>query len=481
MEQQFLIPDITILDIPDEINSNHIMPSLNRDSLYSFGATCKGIFWLYLQIVKKKADKLSLFQRYTVSDHSETQLFPLFCCGKKFQTVQFAFYTNGHEEKLERLRSQHPWLPVNEPNSTSGDSQKIALYSHSQKTLRLNEDLNVPVGLDYNSVVAIILDFYRTSYYRPMPDMSFFKLFPNLKFLVLRDIGINEDTVSTISKINSLRFVYLHRCNARDFVGFGLPFKNFKSWENIQTLRLEKCTFDDDYPLEFPSELETLKIMNCNLATRISNLNNHRGLKSLKYIDRNTCNPQELTLSKDACLISINLGFFLNHTQLTLEILNQWILDNLGSICKVTKFAIRFDYNFHDINRVVCTSPLKLELVGLMCLKELVMIDFDPRCTLTCIFDDAVKSVVTKSVYRNVTYFNGKPIGAYRFRIRPPSLTEVLIPLPTFPFILFHELAFDKFHPFLERSSILAFSCTCKTAFELWKKAQPEGIALFNA
>jgi hypothetical protein len=479
MEQQHLILVLTLLDFVDELIRDHIMSFLKGNSLFSFGVTCGRMFGFYQQIIIKKKDKLSLFQRYTVSNHLETQLFPLFCCDEELQTTQFAFYTDRHEENLECLLRKHPWLHAKEPNLNSLDCQNTLLYS--PKTLRLNENLDVPIGLDYNSVVAIILIFSCYPHYRPMPDMSFFKLFPNLKFLVLRDIGINEDTVSTISKINSLRFVYLHRCNARDFVGFGLPFKNFKSWENIQTLRLEKCTFDDDYPLEFPSELETLKIMNCNLATRISNLNNHRGLKSLKYIDRNTCNPQELTLSKDACLISINLGFFLNHTQLTLEILNQWILDNLGSICKVTKFAIRFDYNFHDINRVVCTSPLKLELVGLMCLKELVMIDFDPRCTLTCIFDDAVKSVVTKSVYRNVTYFNGKPIGAYRFRIRPPSLTEVLIPLPTFPFILFHELAFDKFHPFLERSSILAFSCTCKTAFELWKKAQPEGIALFNA
>jgi len=295
---------------------------------------------------------------------------------------------------------------------------------------------------------------------------------------VLQDIGIDEDTVSTISKINSLRFVYMHRCNATDFVGFGLPFKNFKSWKNIQTLRLEKCTFGFYYPLEFSSELITLKIVNCNLASRISNLSNHRGLKSLKYIDRNTCNPQELTLSKDACLISLNLGFFLKHTQLALNVLNQWICDNLKSIRKLKKLAIRFDYNFHDINRVVCTSPLKLELVGLMCLKKLVTIDFDPRCTLMCTFDDAVKSVVTKSVYSNVTYFNGNPIGAYRFRIHPPSLTEVLISLPTFPFILFYKLAFNKFHPFLERSSILAFSCTCKTAFQLWQKAQPERIVL---
>jgi len=283
--------------------------------------------------------------------------------------------------------------------------------------------------------------------------------------------------VSTISKINSLRFVYMHRCNARDFVGVGLPFKNFKSRKNIQTLRLKECKFGDGR-LELPSGLRILKIVDCDLANGISNLYNYRGLRSMKYIDKNTLNPQEVTLSKDACIVSINPGFLLRHTKLALEVLNQWIWDNLDSICKVKKLAIRFDYNFQNRYGLVHTRPLKLKLVGLMCLKELVIIDFDPRCTLMCTFDHAVKSVVTKSVYRNVTYFNENPIGAYKFRIRPPSLTKVLIPLPTFPFILFHELVFDEFVQFLKISSMLAFSCTCKTALELCQRAHRNVIVL---
>jgi len=340
----------------------------------------------------------------------------------------------------------------------------------------LNENLDVPIGLDYNSVVAIILIFSCYPHYRPMPDMSFFELFPNLKFLVLQDIGIDEDTVSTISKINSLRFVCMHHCNAEDFVGSGLPFKNFKSWENIQTLRLEKCTFGY-CRLEFSSRLITLRIVDCDLDFGIRKLKNCRGLRSLKCIDKNTLIPYAMTLSKDACLISLNPGFLLKHTPLALDIMNQWISDNLNSIRKLKKLVIRFDYGSPCPDYVVCTSPLKLELIGLICLKELVTIDFDPRCTLMCVFDEAVKSVVTKSVY-NKTYFNSKPIGAYKFRIHPPTLTEVLIPLPTFPFILFHKLVFDEFEQFLEISSILAFSCTCKTALELCQRVHRNVIML---
>jgi len=458
MEQQSYILS-TILIIPDEL-IDVIMSFMKSKHQLPLVMSCKRRYLPYQRTIRETANILFHFQSYAAP------LLPLFCCDEKLQTVQFSFYTGGYTKILQRHMSQNRWLHVNELELISLNSQKTDPYP--EKVLRLNQDLNVPSGLDYESVVALILAFSRHPNYRPMPNISFFRRFPNLRFLVLQYIGLDKNTASTLCEITSLRFVYMHYCSAREF-GFG-PFENFEICENIQNLYLNSCSFNDN-SLSFSSKLRRLKIVKCYKLSEISTFKCSY-LKSLQ-IQGTMFNPQNLTLPEHPCLTSLNLGFISNHPEL-LKVFDHWLLGS--PITSLKKLVVYWDFcpRLDDHPYAMCPKYVNVHLnfSGFKNLKKLVIGDFDPRNTLSCTFSRGIEPIIVKSIWEGLEYFNG-PIRAEKFRIYPPS-TEMFIPLSVPSFLLtIPDICMELIFEFLLRkwkSSILALKVTCKMIYEYQPK-----------
>lgn len=94
----------------------------------------------------------------------------------------------------------------------------------------INEDLDVRSELDFESIFALILTYSPYPHYKPVPNVPFFRKFPNLKSLVLQRISLNKNTILVLSEINPLLFVYLYNCITRE-LGSG-PFETFESCGN---------------------------------------------------------------------------------------------------------------------------------------------------------------------------------------------------------------------------------------------------------
>jgi len=345
---------------------------------------------------------------------------------------------------------KHRWLDVNELKLISLDSQKTDTYPG--RVLHLDQDLNVPVGLPCESVLAIILDFSipHVDHLEPVPNIAFFIRFPNLKFLVLHQIGFDKNGVLTLSKITSLRFVYMHGCNAQEF-GFE-PFENFEICENIQTLYLNGCKFNDKC-LDFSSKLRRLKIVGCSHYSGVGTLK-CSNLKSLQ-VPNTVLIPKNLTLPEHLCLTLLNPGIVtLSHS----ESFNRWLLENPITSLKRLVLNCTCDHlydNFH------------LNLSQFPNLEELHIIDFDHRNTLSYTLAEGIVSIVVKLTW-NKRYFNEQYIEAEKFIIHPLS-TEMHMPLPVPPFLLtiiseYPNLIFS----FMDDESQLALAITCKLVYKYY-------------
>ena len=173
-------------------------------------------------------------------------------CNSRFRTCISSEYIKA----LERYMSQTGWMGLKITlNMARLNAQNS--YEYPVKALYLYEVVNLPNGLDCTSVNALMIDYYFEEALSQR-NISFLGKFSNLTSLKLRSFIINDDTVSMVSKLSLLGFIFLYKCSMTN----GRLSKLFEGRTTLEEIQLLSCYFSDMTPIKLPSQVKRFKMKN---------------------------------------------------------------------------------------------------------------------------------------------------------------------------------------------------------------------------
>jgi hypothetical protein len=113
------------------------------------------------------------------------------------------------KKSLERRMSQIGWSGLKITLNVVS-TKFLNNCDSSIKVLSLNESFELPDGLDCKSLDTLLIFF---DLGKIMPSsISFFEKFSNLRSFRLNNATINNNIVSILSKLPSLKAIYLYKC-----------------------------------------------------------------------------------------------------------------------------------------------------------------------------------------------------------------------------------------------------------------------------
>jgi len=329
------------------------------ESNLAFSETCKALHKCYKDYSEKKTalvlydpqDKRSLY-----SDYIE-ELYPYMsrngCLRIKFTPI--SDYQNGN-------------YPV--------------------KVLCSTQALNLPKGLDFKSIDALIMIFSNFELRRFIIDDSFFEKFPNLRALILRNAYFYKKLVF---KLPLLELISLYGFEENNVLKQATPAHSHKLQVDVSdSTQLKYLTLGDpDYftNIKLPL-LERLCLRKLEL---------HGPLEDTQCFGTSLASVEKLVLRRN---------------------LIRWknIVGTASDLSKSTRFDPNFNRKFISVHFLKFKS-----------LKMLYIIDPDPEYSLDCMFSLGTTSIMIKLIWPSSSD-QPKKVQKLKFELDPRAVKYVPIP-----------------------------------------------------
>jgi hypothetical protein len=160
---------------------------------------------------------------------------------------------------LERRMHQSGWIRTKVKSKMVSEKDAQNNSEYPIKVLCLYNTSQLPTGLDYVNLNALVMEFPCRE--NSMPSISFEGL-KNLKSLSLFSANFSGDMMLMLSKLPLLEFISLSYCTMAEG-DFTKIFELFTKLEEIQLLFC--ATPDFVNPVKFPPQLKRLKIKDTDM------------------------------------------------------------------------------------------------------------------------------------------------------------------------------------------------------------------------